>query len=79
MKSLNKRVNEIEQSFSNNDKADKVTDISFIIPDQPVQQFGKTFDSLDDCLTYCDANDIEYTREKGPFGWDTYNFPNHLE
>jgi len=53
----------------------KVSDISFIVPDQPIEMFGRTFESMDEVTDYCDKNDIPYSKEKGAFDFDTYNFP----
>lgn len=38
----------------------KVTDIVFIVPDEPFEAFGNTFNTLDEMLAYCDENSIKY-------------------
>jgi hypothetical protein len=55
----------------------KITGIEFIIPGEPVQQFGKTFEDMDACLAYCDKNDIPYKVENAayPNGAHSYIFP----
>jgi len=52
----------------------KVDDISFIIPDQPIEIFGRTFESMDEVTDYCAKNNIPYSKEKGPFDFDAYIF-----
>jgi hypothetical protein len=55
----------------------KITGIEFIIPGEPVQQFGRTFEDMDECLAYCDENEIPYKEENAayPNGAKSYIFP----
>lgn len=70
----NKRVEKLENTLQPDDPA-KITCIDFFIPGEPVQQFGKTFEDMDECLAYCDDEGIEYRQETGPHGAHSYFFP----
>jgi len=45
------------------------------LPGEAVQEFGKTFEDMDECLKYCDDNDIPYRQQAGPHGAHSYFFP----
>jgi hypothetical protein len=76
MKSLEQRINDIEQSTPADDR-EKITGIEFIIPGEAVTEFGKTFEDMDECLAYCDENEIPYKEENAayPNGAESYIFP----
>lgn len=63
------RKRPVKNSYSN--------DISFIIGGESFEMFDQEFETLEQCLAYCDANDIPY--EMQPAEWETVIFPTAKE